>query len=121
MKKLYIPDNYFGYSQTQAVMEIAKPLYENCPIDFFDFTRAYYDCSWMFLTCHPEMYQFCINAGSIFLPNADIKKSQSFHYLAGNDRTESMMADVKRHFQIDNVFAYVDKQDKYIDVYWYGS
>lgn len=119
--KLYVPSNYLDFTAVKSMREITHSVFNHSPIDYFDFTRVFYDSKWMWLTPNPDLYLYTINAGFVFLPNINLKKPRSFHYLEDIPYFKPSMIGIKNNFNITNVISYVKKQDNYIDIYWFAT
>lgn len=120
-KKLYIPTYCMAFDRVNEVNNITKPLFDRHPIDFFDYARIFFDGSWIFFTTYTGISQYLFDSGFVFLPYVNLKKTQSFHLLSSIEKFKPYMASIKENFRIDNLFAYADKHEHYIDVFWFGS
>ncbi len=119
--KLYIPEKYLAYEHIAYINQISKPLFDRYAIILIDYARIYYDASWLFFTNQSNITQYFFDAGSTFLPYVNIQKQQSFCFVSTLDKFKVHLSEIKENFAIDNIFAYIDKQEKYVDVYWFGA
>lgn len=49
-KKLIVPSQYFSYKHIDSVNQILKPLFSRSSINYFDYSRVFFDGSWTLFT-----------------------------------------------------------------------
>lgn len=120
-KSLYIPTNYFSYDHINNITQIAKPLFTHSPICYFDYTRMYFDGSWSFFASGKGINEYLCDEGFTFVPNINITKQHTFTLLSSTPAFTPYLAQIKQHFNLDNLFSYIKKEDKFIDIYLFGA
>ena len=121
MKKLSIPSKYHGYNYSHVINEMTQDFFNQSPVSYFDYTRIYFDGSWIFFTTNPKVSDCFIDSGLSFLPQVKIASKDSFHFIPSLPLFDSFASDAANHFDVHHLFAYVKKSEHYVDVYWLGT
>jgi LuxR family transcriptional regulator, quorum-sensing system regulator SolR len=121
MKKLSIPSKYYGYNYSHLINEISRDFFQQSPVTYFDYSRIYFDSSWLFFTSEPKISDYFIDSGLSFLPQVEITNKDSFHLIPSIEVFRSFAGEVASHFDVHHLFAYVKKSLHYVDIYWLGT
>lgn len=120
-KQIYPPEALLAYNYINQVNEINHTLFDRYPLDFFRYGRSFYDGSWYYFTSHQGISQYLFDSGFTFLPHVAIKKARNFFLFSSIEKFQKYTGIVKENFQIDNIFAYTEKYENYIDIFFFGA